>query len=1038
MSDVFISYSRKDIAFAKLIRQALQSSDLDTWIDWERIPVGENWWREICQAIAESNVFMFIISRNSIGSPVCKDEINEALNNRKRIIPIIVDDLSPDAVRAFAPDLPQINWIAFEQDHIFQLTENPEVVSDRPEDRLQAFPRLPQFEQALAKLSTAIHTDWEWVKFHTTLQVDALRWQSLEQNPDYLLRGDALQSAEQRVLAATGKDPAPSPLQAEYITASRQMETQRQQEEVRSQQEKLRLEQKARARQRLASWAIGIGLVIAIILGIFGWTQRNQYLSESIVRATAQAVAEEQRNTSYARMLAAQSDMRLTDHLDISLLLAAQSSKIKDTSEGRAILADTLVAHPALRNMLHSVTNQYLLHVGISLDNRWIAAGGTSGLITVWDAKTRQPVKDSLDGFKEIRPGFKGQILRIAFSNDSKFLIVQNSEGEINFWDTTTWQIARRIEDKSILLFLPFPGRDQLYLTAEAGGVVKVKDISTNSTVRSMAVCKSDPGDRVWNLAVSPDGAIIAVTCGQTSIQLWDLNTGQSISNRIALPLWIMDDLSFNPAGKSLAFGGRDGTMNASTSKMWIWDYERSPSTPDNLQSPQKLGDNCGGVYLAFSPDGKEMAMACGKKITVKSIVSKIANERTLSGVERNVSRLVYAPNGEDLIAGGSLQLYLWKPGEFHSIIKSGIKVDEPNFKSNAEIDVSIANQVAFTTSGQEKILVDAGCKKLTNDAKCIEGQISLTKITVGSAVRETLAGKFQEVTFLSAQPGSQWLASGHKDGSVNLWDIGTGKLSSQIEAPEFGVSGLDLSADGRWLVTSGKDLQLNLWNLNQSPPVKIELRTAQKFGNLMTNIYGVKITRDGKSLVEIGSYIVDQGLKTKIQVWDLPGRNVRFEIPYTSTFFLANRAPMAVSRDSKRAYLGISGYIKVLDLEKGEMLPSTILPTSTTIESLALSPEGRWIATGNNKAVTLWDATSLQIVTQIGAVDYGVNSLAFSDDSQILAATGNLEEIPLWDVSLSGWQLAACQIANRNLTPAEWQNYLPDLPYVKTCPDLP
>jgi hypothetical protein len=77
-ADIFISYSRKDIAFARLIRSSLQASGLDTWIDWDRIPVGERWWDEICRAIERSNVFMFIISASSTGSPVCRDEINQA------------------------------------------------------------------------------------------------------------------------------------------------------------------------------------------------------------------------------------------------------------------------------------------------------------------------------------------------------------------------------------------------------------------------------------------------------------------------------------------------------------------------------------------------------------------------------------------------------------------------------------------------------------------------------------------------------------------------------------------------------------------------------------------------------------------------------------------------------------------------------------------------------------------------------------------------------------------------------------------------
>jgi hypothetical protein len=35
MAKVFISYSRKDIEFAKQLTAELQKSDLDFWIDWE-------------------------------------------------------------------------------------------------------------------------------------------------------------------------------------------------------------------------------------------------------------------------------------------------------------------------------------------------------------------------------------------------------------------------------------------------------------------------------------------------------------------------------------------------------------------------------------------------------------------------------------------------------------------------------------------------------------------------------------------------------------------------------------------------------------------------------------------------------------------------------------------------------------------------------------------------------------------------------------------------------------------------------------------
>ena len=40
MSHIFISYSRKDPAFAQKIVDALAADDLDTWIDWKSNPIG--------------------------------------------------------------------------------------------------------------------------------------------------------------------------------------------------------------------------------------------------------------------------------------------------------------------------------------------------------------------------------------------------------------------------------------------------------------------------------------------------------------------------------------------------------------------------------------------------------------------------------------------------------------------------------------------------------------------------------------------------------------------------------------------------------------------------------------------------------------------------------------------------------------------------------------------------------------------------------------------------------------------------------------
>ena len=199
MASLFISYSRLDIDFAYRLTGSLNAQKMDFWIDWEGIPPTVDWWKEIERGIEEADIFLFLLSPDSAKSKVCKQEIEHAVRNGKRLIPIVVRDVKSDEA---PPELRPLNWIFF-----------------REKD---------DFGEAFDKLMTAINTDYGWAQAHRQLQVKALEWDRNNKENSYLLRGKELKDAESQISINISKEPYPTTLQREYVSTSRTAKTRQQ------------------------------------------------------------------------------------------------------------------------------------------------------------------------------------------------------------------------------------------------------------------------------------------------------------------------------------------------------------------------------------------------------------------------------------------------------------------------------------------------------------------------------------------------------------------------------------------------------------------------------------------------------------------------------------------------------------------------------------------------------------------------------------------------------------------------------------------
>jgi hypothetical protein len=195
MADVFISYSRKDKAFVQVLHQALAESKYDAWIDWQDIPPTADWWAEIEAGIEAADAFLFVISPDSVTSRVCNREVDYAVANHKRFIPIMRREGFERG--QLHSELSRHNWLYFREQDAFDL--------------------------AFAALVDTLNTDLAYVKAHTRLLVKAQEWQHKQQKDELLLRGSEFVIAENWLQEALElqKQPLPTELQKDYIKAGR-------------------------------------------------------------------------------------------------------------------------------------------------------------------------------------------------------------------------------------------------------------------------------------------------------------------------------------------------------------------------------------------------------------------------------------------------------------------------------------------------------------------------------------------------------------------------------------------------------------------------------------------------------------------------------------------------------------------------------------------------------------------------------------------------------------------------------------------------
>jgi RNA polymerase sigma factor (sigma-70 family) len=343
-------------------------------------------------------------------------------------------------------------------------------------------------------------------------------------------------------------------------------------------------------------------------------------------------------------------------------------------------------------------------------------------------------------------------------------------------------------------------------------------------------------------------------------------------------------------------------------------------------------------VLIAFSPDGKLLAVAVGKSLSDANPISISLWDRGTGkrlrefGVgERSPLALAFAPDGKTLASQDQRgEIHLWD-------VRTGLELRR--FKGNIEFS-------------------------------------------------HTLRGGPWIGAGFTFSPDGKSLAARGPDKAIHLWETATARDLRKLTANPEDSSPLAFTHDGKILATSA-DKMVRLWSLE----------TGKEITRLMGHegLAGTPaFSADGRTFTALAPTPWNHCQRTAY-TWDIAmAKLLHKRTPPEDPAFVFCISPdgktVLAARDFNR--------LRPYDLTTGKEVRRLIARLTGSVFSIVFSPDGKTIAAGGgNGALQLWDVASGEPLTSFTGHQGAVQSLAPSANGKYLASVASDERIVLWDM---------------------------------------
>lgn len=402
-------------------------------------------------------------------------------------------------------------------------------------------------------------------------------------------------------------------------------------------------------------------------------------------------------------------------------------------------------------------------------------------------------------------------------------------------------------------------------------------------------------------------------------------------------------------------------------------------AVPAGARAPDWIlqsGHTMGVTTLAFSPDGKWIATGAYDNAVILWNAETGEEIRRMSAHQSPVMKVAFSPDGRKVIScdrdGGVLG---WDAS-----------AGTTAFALNVH---SLCRQIAFTPDGQRWAIGVAETAEDSNDAR-----IELRSALTGELVK-TLKTDWAGFTALTITRDGMLVASGGAEADDEEADLFTREwdASSGAEIRKTHAGGIAFAPDGQTVLRP--EAESGAIALVRTPD------GAKAWEQKFASSELAAVSGDGGkiALAELNS--------ASMRILSAASGEVLREIPAGSADKTYQLQAMEFSPDGHSIAAGpyADGEIKILDVATGEAKRSLFGQVAVT--GIAASPDGRWLAVGSGRSLTLWD---LQTRKQAKTLWNGsVNQMVFSADGKWLAANAGTrfpgETLKVWDTRT--WEIA-------------------------------